>query len=53
MEKTQKICDLPHCCPARLIKFCSELGSWDREVFCRKGEPTTEDIVGNRDKTPK
>lgn len=51
MEKTQKVCDLLHCCPARLIKLCNDLGSWDKEIFDRKRDPPTKDIVGKRDKT--
>lgn len=53
MEKTQKVCDLPHCFPARLIKLCSDLSSWDKETFDRKRETPTKDVVGNRVNTLK
>lgn len=33
MEKTQEVCDLLHHFPARLIKLCSDLSSWDKD-FC-------------------
>lgn len=53
MEKIQKVCDLPHCYPASFIRLCSDPSSWDKEIFDRKREPPTKDIVGNRDKTLK
>lgn len=51
MEKTCKVCDLPHPCPAMLIKLCGDLGSWTKDILGRKGESLTKDIVGNRAKT--